>query len=82
LSRISFNAIDSREKNQPITDETNEDLAANNTDNLEIGDGEDPVLRADFVLAPALWPHGIEERHQVTDGEEYVTWSEVSCWRN
>ena len=47
-------------------------MTTDNTDNLEVGDGERPLLVADLVGLPALWPHGLEERGQVSNGEENV----------
>jgi hypothetical protein len=61
----------------PITDDTDQDLADNDSDDLEIGHGVDPLLVADFEGFPAGGPGSLEEGSQVTDGEEDVTAREL-----
>ena len=63
----------------PITKKPDQDLAANNTENLEVGDSIGPLLVAGLVFRPAAWPDGIKKRGQVANGEENVTTRSVSC---
>lgn len=60
----------------PITNDTNKDLTDHDTNDFEVGDGGDPVLAADLGalegVIPALGPDLLEERLQVTNGEEDV----------
>jgi hypothetical protein len=60
----------------PITNEADADLAEDNTDDFEVTDRGDPVLRADFVGFPARWPNGLEEGRKIADGEESITFDE------
>lgn len=61
----------------PVTNDTNEDLTDHDTNDFEVSDGSDPVLAADLGalegVIPALRPDLLEERLQVTNGEEDVT---------
>jgi hypothetical protein len=54
---------------------TNNSLANHDTDNLEVGDTGNPVVRAlgGLFLVPALRPGSLEERLKVANGEEDVT---------
>lgn len=57
----------------PITNNTNDQLANHDTDNLEICYGSDPVAAAlGSIVTPALRPGGFEERLDVADTEEDV----------
>lgn len=62
----------------PITQIPYQNLPYNDTANLKISDRLNPGLVACLVLRPALGPDSIEERSQVTDGEEYVSMFAVS----
>jgi hypothetical protein len=55
-----------------ITQVTDEDLANDDTDNLHVADGGNPVLVASLAR-PAVLEGGIEESRVVTDGEQHVT---------
>ena len=57
----------------PVTNDTNDQLANHDTDNLEICYGSDPVAAAHgSLMTPALRPGGSEERLNVADTEEDV----------
>lgn len=84
----------------PVSFETNGDLADHDTDDLEVGllrvgcmsvfnvlsytnwkddsttHSSDPVLVTCPMRAPAVGPDGLEERGQVSDGEQGVTFGE------
>lgn len=55
-----------------VTQITDEDLANNDTNNLHVADGGNPVLVASLAR-PATLVRGIEEGSVVTDGEQHVT---------
>jgi hypothetical protein len=52
----------------PVTLDTDTNLTTDDTDNLNVRDGGDPVLLADIVGLPALGPDGLVETSQVTNG--------------
>lgn len=54
----------------PIALEPHQDLANDNTDNLEVRDGSNPVFVAYFMGRPAFGPDCRVEGGEVTDGEE------------
>lgn len=59
----------------PVTNDTDNDLANHDADNLEVCDRGEPVLAADAVglgVVPALGPGSLEEGLQVANGEEDV----------
>jgi len=57
----------------PITKGADENLADNNTANLEVLNGSNPSLIAYLVGLPASLPDLLEKRSQVTNREEDVT---------
>jgi hypothetical protein len=57
----------------PVTDDTNENLTDDDTDDFEILNGADPILGANFIRGPAFRPDSLEKRGQISNGEEYVT---------
>lgn len=72
LGRVSRALGEGGGRDAPITDEADEDLADDDTHDLEIGDGVDPLHVAGLEGAPACGPDGREEGAQVADGEEDV----------
>jgi hypothetical protein len=58
-----------------VTQVTNQNLADDDTENFEIGDGVDPLLVTDGILLPACWPYGLEEWGDISNGEEDITWT-------
>lgn len=64
----------------PITNDSDHDLAADDANNLEIVDSLDPDFAADFaadlVLFVALRPHRLKQTEDVSDGEENITFTE------
>jgi hypothetical protein len=65
-----------------ITDDTNENLTNDNTNDFKVSDGIRPLLVADFVGLPALWPDSSEKWRQVANGEKNVTFENVSLWES
>jgi hypothetical protein len=63
-----------------ITNNTNENLTNNYTNDFKISNRVGPLLVADFVGLPALWPDSREKWRQVTNGEKNVSFENVSCW--
>jgi hypothetical protein len=55
-----------------VTQVTDENLANNDTNNLHVVDGGNPVLVASLAR-PAVLEGGIEESSVVTDREQHVT---------
>lgn len=60
----------------PVAFETDTDLTDDDTENLQVGLGGDPVFVTDLICRPTLRPDLLEERCQVSDGEEGVTFGE------
>lgn len=58
---------------EPVTQETNEDLTDNNTRNLEVVDGGNPVLVANLVGLPARGEGFTEQGADVADRKQDVT---------
>ena len=56
-----------------VTDETDHDLTADDTDDFEIGESLCPCLVAGLVCGPAPGETSSEKRSDVTDGEEDVS---------
>ena len=56
-----------------VTNETDHDLTADNTNDFEVGEGLCPCLVADGVFGPAGGETSSEERGDVADGEEHVS---------
>lgn len=57
----------------PVTDDTDQDLTHNDTDDLEVVDGVQPLCIANFVILPTRLEGSLEEGLDVSDGEEHVT---------
>ena len=57
----------------PVTQNTDENLTDDDTGNLEVVDGSNPVGITDFVRAPALLERVLEQRADVADGEQDIT---------
>lgn len=66
----------------PISDETDQDLANGDPKDFEVVDRLDPRLGADLVGLPAGRKGGFEEGANVADGEEDVPVSEVREWNS
>jgi hypothetical protein len=58
---------------QPVTDNTNEDLANNDTDDFEVIDGLCPDFIANLIGRPARRESSLEERPDVANGEKNVS---------
>jgi hypothetical protein len=58
---------------EPVTQETDENLTDNDTHNLEVVDGGNPVLVANLVGLPARGEGFTEQGTDVADGEQDVT---------
>jgi len=56
-----------------VTDETDHDLTADDTDDFEVGEGLCPCLVASLVRGPAPGETSSEKRCDVADGEEHVS---------
>lgn len=67
---------DSPSSTNPITNDTDHDLADDNTDNLEVVDRLNPDLVADLVFLVALWPDSLEKGEDVPDREEDIPFRE------
>lgn len=65
-------------RNLPVTQETNEDLTDNDTNDFQVGDSLDPVRVADSLVIPAFRPDRLEQGSQVTDREQDVSEIDVS----
>ena len=63
----------SRRKILPVTQDTDQDLTDNDTDNFHIVNGLNPSLIANLVGFPTSRKGGLEEGFDVADGEEHVT---------
>lgn len=57
----------------PVTQNSNQYLTDDDTDDFQVIDGMDPLDIADFVLFPAGGEGGLEKGLEVTNGEEHVT---------
>lgn len=57
----------------PVTQNTNENLTDDDTGDLQVVDGSNPVGITDFMLAPALRERVLEQRGDVGDGKQNVT---------
>ena len=67
----------------PVTNEADEDLTANDAADFEIVDGVDPCQVTDLVLFPAIGKSSLKKRLDVADREEYVTFeTETSAGKN
>lgn len=60
-------------ENLPITDNSDQDLAEDDTDNLEIVDRVDPLFVANRMIIPAGLERGLKQGFDVSDGEQNVT---------
>lgn len=60
----------------PVTNEPNHDLTADDTDNFEVADGLNPSFVANVVVFEALGPDSFEESEDVADAEEDVAFDE------
>lgn len=58
---------------EPISDDTDQDLADNDADDFEVAEGVDPGLAAYGVMLPAAREGGLEKRRDVANREENVT---------
>lgn len=57
----------------PVTQDSNQDLTHDDTDDLEVVNGVDPPLTAGFGVFPAIREGRLEQRLDVADREEHVT---------
>jgi hypothetical protein len=57
----------------PVTQNSNQYLTDDDTDDFEVIDGVNPLNIADFVLFPAGGEGGLEKGLEVSNGEEHVT---------
>ena len=71
LSVISSNV--SIPRNIPVTEDTNENLTNDDTNDFEVLDGVDPLNVTCFIGLPAIRECCLEERCNVADGEEHIT---------
>ena len=60
-------------ENLPVTNNSDQDLTENDTDNLEIIDSVDPLFVANRMVIPAGLEGGLEQWLDVSDGEQNVT---------
>lgn len=74
----------------PVTQNTNENLTDDDTGDLQVVDGSNPVGITDFLLVPALLERVLEQRADVADGEQDITrgkgldrlYFSIQCSRN
>ena len=59
----------------PVTQNSHENLAHNDTNNLEILNRIQPVAIANLFMIPALRENRLEKWLQVSNGEEHITTS-------
>ena len=60
-------------ENLPITDNSDQDLPEDDTDNLEIVDRVDPLFVANRMIIPAGLEGGLKQGFDVSDGEQNIT---------
>jgi hypothetical protein len=58
---------------QPVTDNTDKDLADNDTDNFEVVDGLCPDFIANLIGRPTCRESSLEEGPDVANGEKNVS---------
>ena len=63
---------------KPVTDDTNEDLTNNDTNDFEVVKGVDPSGVTYLGFLPAGGEGGLKQRLDVANGEEDVTGKRVS----
>ena len=64
----------------PVTLEADTDLTDDDTEDLEVGLGRDPVFIADLICRPTLRPDLLEKRCQVSDRKQRVAFGEELTW--
>jgi hypothetical protein len=57
-----------------ITNNANQDLTNDYTNDFKVGDGVGHLLVADLVGLPTLRPDGRKKGRQVANGEKNVSW--------
>src|ERR1700712_230929 len=73
LVDLSAQYMDLGQRSLPVTNETNENLSNNDTQNFKICNGVDPLPVTNRVLFPALWPDTLEEWGKIAYREKNVT---------
>ena len=60
----------------PITNNANHDLTADNADNFEVIDGRNRIGGANFVCLPTCGEYSLKQTLEIADGEQGVTFDE------
>lgn len=72
LAWLSTDNIEDRDI-LPVTKNSDENLTNNNTDNLQVFNGVDPLRVANLVVLPTRLEGGLEEWLDVSDRKKHIT---------